>query len=122
MRYSSHRTLSWPAHRARVRSAGGRYRADGCSEARYEPGSNRRVLHNLLGIRSVREMGRVEERALIDTTVWALHSYRQTRRISAEDLCDLHRRWLAHIYPWAGPYRSVNMSKAGFMFAAAAQV
>lgn len=67
-------------------------------------------------------MERVEERALIDTTEWALHSYHQTRRISAADLCDLHRRWLSGIYSWAGSYRSVNVSKAGFMFAAAAQV
>jgi cell filamentation protein len=44
------------------------------------------------------------------------------RRISAEDLCDLHRRWLSGIYAWAGEYRQVNMSKAGFMFAAATQV
>jgi cell filamentation protein len=67
-------------------------------------------------------MERVEERELIRTTEWALHSYDYDRRISAEDLCELHRRWLAGIYPWAGAYRSVNVSKAGFMFAAAAQI
>ena len=74
------------------------------------------------GIRSAREMERVEERELIRTTDWALQSYESDRSFSAEDLCDLHRRWLAGIYTWAGAYRQVNMSKAGFMFAAAAQV
>jgi cell filamentation protein len=67
-------------------------------------------------------MERVEERALIRTTDWTLRSFENDRRISAEDLCDLHRKWLSGIYTWAGSYRHVNVSKAGFMFAAAAQV
>jgi cell filamentation protein len=79
------------------------------------------VLQNLLRIRSTREIERVEERALIRTAEWAQHSYENDRRFSVGDLCDLHRRWLADIYAWAGTYRQVNMSKAGFMFAAAGQ-
>jgi cell filamentation protein, protein adenylyltransferase len=67
-------------------------------------------------------MERVEERDLIRTTDWAIRSYENDRRISARDLCELHRSWLAGIYAWAGAYRQVNVSKAGFMFAAAAQV
>jgi cell filamentation protein len=108
--------------RTRVRCAGGRYRADGHSEARYEPGSDRRVLSNLLGIRSAREMDRAEERELVRATGWALHAYESERRISVEDLRDLHRKWLGGIYPWAGEYRQVNVSKGGFMFAAAGQI
>jgi hypothetical protein len=34
----------------------------------------------------------------------------------------MHRLWLGEIYVWAGQYRQVNVSKGGFMFAAAAQV
>lgn len=34
----------------------------------------------------------------------------------------MHRLWLGEIYVWAGEYRQVNVSKAGFMFAAASQV
>ena len=67
-------------------------------------------------------MERVEERALIRTTEWAVRSYENDRCISVEDLCDLHNRWLADIYAWAGDYRQVNVSKAGFMFAAAGQI
>src|SRR4051794_5928661 len=120
MRRPSNRLISSARRRCdahtRERCAGGRYRADGSSEARYEPGSNRRVLSNLLGIRSVREMNRVEERELIRTTDWAMRSYERDRRISVVDLCGLHQRWFAGIYPWAGAYRQVNVSKAGFMF------
>lgn len=122
MRYTNHRVSGALLRRARVRCAGGRYRADGSSEARYEPGSNRRVLRNLLGIKSTREMERVEERELTRTVSWALRSYENDRCISVEDLCELHQRWLAGIYAWAGTYRQVNVSKAGFMFAAAAQI
>ncbi len=80
------------------------------------------MLRNLLGIKSTREMERVEERELIRATDWALQSYERDRSFSADDICRLHRRWMAGIYPWAGTYRQVNVSKAGFMFAAAAQV
>jgi cell filamentation protein len=80
------------------------------------------VLSNLLGIKSTREMERVEERELTRTVGWALRSYENDRCISVEDLCELHSKWLAGIYAWAGTYRQVNVSKSGFMFAAAAQV
>ncbi|MGH9786973.1 MAG: Fic/DOC family protein, partial [Terriglobia bacterium] len=33
-----------------------------------------------------------------------------------------HRLWLGDIYPWAGQFRSVNIVKGGFHFAAAEQV
>ncbi len=67
-------------------------------------------------------MDRVEERELTRTADWAMRSYEHNRQISAQDVCGLHRRWLVGIYAWAGDYRQVNVSKAGFMFAAAAQL
>lgn len=44
-----------------------RYDAQGV-EAEFEPGSRGRVLRNLLGIRSVREMQRAESEALLTAT------------------------------------------------------
>lgn len=41
------------------------------------------------------------------------------QRISAADLCEWHRRWLGNIFSWAGQYRTVNMGKDDFQFAAA---
>jgi cell filamentation protein len=67
-------------------------------------------------------MDRLEERELMRTTDWALRSYERDRCISVQDLRELHRRWLSDIYSWAGEYRQVNVSKGGFMFAAAAQI
>jgi len=34
----------------------------------------------------------------------------------------MHKLWLGEIYPWAGQYRQVNLTKGAFMFAAANQV
>jgi cell filamentation protein len=80
------------------------------------------VLSNLIGIRSVREMDRVEQRSLLLTTEWALSAFSAGHRFSSDDIRRIHHRWLGDIYAWAGEYRQVNVSKGGFMFAAAAQV
>jgi cell filamentation protein len=121
---------SGPRRKARKRRAratrtganSGRYVAARRSETEYEPGSRGRVLRNLLGIRSAREMARIEDDELTRTMVWAVGEYKATHRFTAQDLCALHRHWLGSIYPWAGEYRQVNVSKGGFLFAAASLI
>ena len=61
-------------------------------------------------------------RALDAVQVWAIGAYDSQHRFITEDIRELHRRWLGGIYPWAGEYRSVNLSRAGFLFAAANRV
>jgi cell filamentation protein len=100
---------------------GERYRAEGI-EAQYEPGSRGRVLRNRLGIRSVRQMAMRESEALLAATQQLIDETRVDQRFTALDIQRMHRRWLGAIYPWAGDYRSVNVSKGGFMFAAAGLV
>jgi cell filamentation protein len=97
-----------------------RYAAGAEGEA--QPGSRGRVLRNLLGITSVRKMQVVESTALIAATEQAIRETSADHRFTAADICLLHMQWLGAIYPWAGTYRSVNVSRQGFMFAAAAQV
>ena len=99
----------------------GRYSAEG-PEAEFEPGSRGRVLRNRLGITSVREMERKESEALLAVTERLIDETRVDQRFTAEDIRRMHRPWLGEIYVWAGEYRQVNVSKGGFMFAAAAQV
>ena len=41
---------------------------------------------------------------------------------SAGDIQEIHRAWLETLYPWAGEYRSVNIAKGDFHFAAAREV
>lgn len=98
-----------------------RYDAGG-PQAEFEPGSRGRVLRNLLGIRRVRDMEVAESEALVSTQYALLDQYSFTHRFTAGDIRSIHLQWLGAIYPWAGEYRNVNVSKQGFMFAAAGQV
>lgn len=94
-----------------------RYEAHGV-EAEYEPGSRGRVLRNLAGVRSVREMARRESECLVAATEQLIDETDVDQRFSAEDICRMHRQWLGGLYAWAGEYRQVNIGKGGFMFAA----
>lgn len=100
---------------------GDRYRAQG-PEAEFEPGSRGRVLRNLLGIRSAREMARRESEVLYAAAERLIDETASDQRFTANDVRRMHRLWLGEIYAWAGEYRSVNVVKGTFMFAAANQV
>ena len=99
----------------------GRYAAQG-PEAEFEPGSRGRVLRNLRGIRSAREIERRETEALFSATQRLIDQTRPEQRFTAGDICGAHKLWLGEIYPWAGQYRGVNISKGAFPFAAAGQI
>lgn len=99
----------------------GRYDARG-PEAEFEPGSRGRVLRNLRSIRRVRDMEQAESDALVVAQDALLDRYTLTHRFTAADIRAMHREWLGGLYAWAGEYRSVNITKGGFMFAAADQV
>lgn len=101
---------------------GGRYDVSSLPEAQFEPGSNRRVLSNRLGITTKREIDRAEAAALARATDSLVRTYDQEHRFSARDICYFHEIWLGEIYGWAGQYRNVNVSKDGFSFAAANRV
>lgn len=100
----------------------GRYSTSTLIEDQFEPGSRGRVLKNLFGIKSKREMDEVEavehKRALNEL----LYIYDAGHRFTAADVCKMHKIWLGGIYEWAGQYRQVNISKEGFMFAAASHI
>lgn len=74
-----------------------RYRIVG-SAAECQPGSNGRVLSNLLSVTDPASQGRLATKML---SAW-------------------HARWLGNVYAWAGAERTVNVSKDGFAFATAA--
>ena len=83
-------------------------------EGEYEPGSRQRVLQNLLGIRSKREMDRVENEALKRTEDHFASVITTETIFSVDIIREMHRHFLGKIYPWAGNIRTVNVSKGGF--------
>ncbi len=99
-----------------------RYDTSGLTEAQFEPGSRKRVLKNLLGIKSKREMDRIEAREQLRALEGLSRTYDIDHRFTAADICGIHKIWLGRIYEWAGKYRQVNVSKGDFHFAAAAQI
>lgn len=100
----------------------GRYDTSALTESQFEPGSRGRVLKNLLGIKSKREMDRVEAFEYIRAIEELPGIYDEKHRFKVSDICRMHRVWLGRVYEWAGRYRQVNISKDGFLFAAAGQI
>lgn len=99
-----------------------RYDVSGLSEAQFEPGSGGQVLANLLGIVLPAQMDAAEANALVEAVDYLVRLYDEEHRFTSGDVCEFHRLWLGGIYPWAGEYRRVNVSKGDFMFAAAGRV
>lgn len=100
----------------------GRYDTSKLVETQFEPGSHGRVLKNLLGIKSNREMDRHEAVALKQAEDRLFRTYDKNHRFTAEDICDIHRIWLGGIYEWAGRFRNVDLSKGSFPFANVRQI
>lgn len=99
-----------------------RYSTSHLPEDQYEPGSNGTVLRNLLGITSKVEMEHVEEVRFERLMDEAAACFDSGHRFTALDILWLHKTWLDGVFSWAGAYRTVNIWKGGFMFAAAAHV
>lgn len=92
------------------------------AEGEFEPGSDGRVLRNLVRIQTPADMDELELELLGLLYDDVLLGELPDRQLTVDDLVTWHRRWLGNVYPWAGQYRQVNMSKGDFMFAAAPQI
>jgi cell filamentation protein len=101
---------------------GRRYETNGLVEGQYEPGSQRRVLRNLLGITRKREMGRIVLGEQLRAMAELVDRYDRNHQFTADDIRGIHRVWLGTVFAWAGEYRKVNLVKDGFPFAAANQI
>ena len=91
-------------------------------EGEFEPGSNGELLRNKQGISTGADMDELELSLLVQLYQEVLGEQQPTGVLRVSDLRTWHRWWLGNVYEWAGQDRSVNMSKGGFAFAAAAQV
>lgn len=91
----------------------------GATGDEYEPGSNGLVLRNKLGITDPQEMAEreLDAYALADSDFG--NSFGETHSFSEADVCAIHNAIFGELYEWAGRYRSVDLSREGFMFARA---
>jgi len=72
----------------------GRYSTSGLVEDQYMRGSDGKVLKNLLNVTTRQEMERVETELLFEVTDQLLDEFGKNRRFSADDISQIHRRWL----------------------------
>lgn len=77
----------------------------------YEPGSNDSVLKNNLGIKEPEVIEQLEANELERVGLELIGVYNENYQFTAEDICNIHESWLAGIYPSAGKYQSVVLSK-----------
>lgn len=96
-----------------------RYSTHGSTEGEFEPGSQHRVLKNLLGIKRKREMDTKETQAYDKAILKITEIYDTHHCFTTKNICTIHKIWLGDIYAWAGELRNVNISKGGFQFASA---
>lgn len=96
-----------------------RYETSYLVEGQFQEGSNESVLKNELDVIDSNEMDEIELSLLVQLTDAVIDDITRDKTLTANDLSEWHRRWLGNVYNWAGRYRSVNMGKAEFHFAAA---
>jgi cell filamentation protein len=65
---------------------------------------------------------KVEAREQLRAVDELVEIYGPNHRFTSKDVCKIHKVWLGPIYPWAGRYRQVNLSKGEFTFAGAKHI
>ncbi|WP_434984534.1 Fic/DOC family protein [Vreelandella zhaodongensis] len=96
-----------------------RYTVSG-SEGEHQPGSENRVLGNLVGITDPAEMNIAETELLEALYMQVFDDFPET--LAFQTICQWHRIWLGNVYRWAGQYRTVDMSKPNIRFASPIQI
>lgn len=87
----------------------------------YQPGSTS-VLKNYLNICDPILMAQEETKALESIHQYIVKHIKENDQITIKLILNIHKQWLGHIYPFAGRYRTVLMSKGDFVFAAPTQL
>jgi len=80
----------------------------------YEMGSS--VLKNKLGITNPQEAAEVETIGFIGAQVIFTKKLKKNTKFTEKYIQAIHRSALSYLYPFAGNYRDVNLSKAGHHF------
>ncbi len=96
-------------------NATGRYTVQ--SNEDFEPNSHDTVLKNYLGIKTANKIEVAEKQELERAELELIQIFDENHQFTAKDICNIHYIWLGNIYPFAGLYRNVTLSKGNFLFA-----
>lgn len=97
-----------------------RYDLGAPGEEEFEPGSDRKVLRNKLGLTSPHNANYIEAALLAVAQGRSYLRIETDTRITVELLCELHRAWFGTLYGFAGEIRTVDLAKGNVRFAPAA--
>lgn len=90
-----------------------RYKVSG-TEGQFQPGSDDRVLLNLIGLTDPADMMIAETELLEALYLQIFDNF--PSEVTFQTICNWHHTWLGNVYSWAGHYRTVNMSKPDIIF------
>lgn len=76
-------------------------------------------LTNLLGLSSSEEIAEAEFEGFLMAEILFTEQLNETTAFTCKYIRDIHKTALQTLYTFAGKYRTVNMSKGGFLFPAA---
>lgn len=77
------------------------------------------ALPNLLGLTDAEEIAEVEFEGFLMAEILLTEKLNATTRFDCKYIRRIHKLSLGELYTFAGKYRTVNMSKGGFLFPAA---
>ncbi len=77
------------------------------------------VLPNLLGLKSIEEIGLAEFEGFLKAEIMLTETLSTKTKFKIQYILKIHKLSLGHLYSFAGKFRDVNLSKGGFPFAAA---
>ncbi|RTQ47202.1 cell filamentation protein Fic [Hymenobacter gummosus] len=83
------------------------------------PDDEAEALPNRLGLSSLAAVQQAETEGFLLAEQHLLDELREDHLFDVAYILGIHRRALGHIYDFAGRYRTVNLSKGGFVFPAA---
>ena len=81
-------------------------------------GEEGEILPNLLGITDEEILHNAEFEGFLMAEILFTEKLTQKTKFSVKYICDIHRTALKELYSFAGRFRSVNISKGGFVFPA----
>lgn len=82
------------------------------------PNNQNEILPNRLGLKSIEEIGLAEFEGFLRTEIQLTESLTSRTKFNVSYILKMHKLCLSHLYSFAGKYRDVNISKAGFVFPA----
>jgi len=99
-----------------------RYNTGAPGDEQFEPGSDKTVLRNKLGVTDLAEVGRIEASLLAVAQARSFLHIETETPISVGLIKTLHRSWLGSLYDFAGNIRTIDLAKDSVTFAPVAYI